>query len=81
MSDPLPPPQPWVKKQCMLFPASRQGVKRLEVFDLAPSLLRKEPAALIIPLTDCVKIAEDHYKGKDFVFSVGVAPVARRLVS
>ena len=63
--------QPWVKKQCILYPASHQGVKRLEVFDLTPSLRRREPAGLIIPLGDCVKIAEEHYKGKDFVFSVG----------
>ena len=57
----------------MLYPSSHQGVKRLEVFDLAPSLRRREPASLIIPLGDCVKIAAEHHKGKDFVFAVGAA--------
>ncbi|XP_037090491.1 docking protein 2-like [Pollicipes pollicipes] len=62
--------KPWVQKQCVLYPASRQGVKRLELFDLTPSLHRKEPAALIIPLNDCLKIAQERHKQRDFVFSV-----------
>ncbi|KAL1122637.1 hypothetical protein AAG570_002964, partial [Ranatra chinensis] len=56
----------WHKKYCQLFPASQQGIERLEVFENEEDAAKTHSTS-IITLESCIKITQDPQKSHVFV--------------
>lgn len=70
----------WHNKYLVLYDGSKSGVKRLELFD-SEIKFKKQLAAKIIPLIDCVRVVTCQRHKTSFTFEVSWPPNGAFLVS